>query len=64
MAMTRRNCKNDTIILNTIEGLVPQDHEVRKLESCIDWSFIYPLVELVLCQDFGQLKYKNFQFLV
>ena len=27
MAMTRRNCKNDTIILNTIEGLVPQDHE-------------------------------------
>ena len=53
MAMTRRNCKNDTIILNTIEGLVPQDHEVRKLESCIDWSFIYPLVEH-LYSDFGR----------
>lgn len=45
MAMTKRNSKNDHIILNTIEGLVPQEHEVRKLESCIDWSFIYPLVE-------------------
>ena len=53
MAMTKRNGKNDNIILNTIEGLVPQDHEVRKLESCIDWSFIYPLVEH-LYSDFGR----------
>ena len=53
MAMTKRNGKNDTIILNTIEGLVPQDHEVRKLESCIDWSFIYPLVK-DLYSDFGR----------
>ena len=45
MAMTRRNNKNDNIILNTIEELVPQDHDVRMLESCIDWNFIYPLVE-------------------
>ncbi|BBK61135.1 hypothetical protein A9CBEGH2_00750 [Amedibacterium intestinale] len=45
MAMTRRNNKNDSIILNTIEELVPQDHDVRMLESCIDWNFIYPLVE-------------------
>ncbi len=36
MTMTKRNGKNDSIILNTIEGLVPQDHEVRKLEACID----------------------------
>ena len=45
MAMTRRNNKNDSIILNTIEELVPQDHDIRMLESCIDWNFIYPLVE-------------------
>ena len=45
MAMTRRNNKNDSIILNTIEELVPQDHDVRMLDNCIDWSFIYPLVE-------------------
>ena len=53
MAMTRRNEKHDAIILNTIEGLVPQDHEVRKLESCIDWRFIYPLVE-PLYSDIGR----------
>ena len=41
----KRNGKNDTIILNTIEELVPQDHDVRMLDNCIDWSFIYPLVE-------------------
>ena len=45
MAMTKRNGKNDTIILNTIEELVPQDYDVRMLDNCIDWSFIYPLVE-------------------
>ena len=45
MAMTKRNYKNDTIIFNTLEDLVPQDHDVRKLESCINWNFIYPLVE-------------------
>ncbi len=41
----KRNGKNDSIILYTIEELVPQDHDVRMLDNCIDWSFIYPLVE-------------------
>ena len=27
------------------DQLVPEDHLVRKLESTIDFSFIYPLVE-------------------
>ena len=27
MAMTKRKSKNDNIILNTIEQLVPQDHD-------------------------------------
>jgi transposase len=29
----------------TIDQLVPKDHLVRKIESTIDFSFIYPLVE-------------------
>ena len=46
MAMTKNNNrKNDCIILNTIEELVPQEHLVRKLEATIDWRFIYPMVE-------------------
>lgn len=28
-----------------IDPLVPKEHLVRKLESAIDFSFIYPLVE-------------------
>ena len=46
MAMTNRhNMKRDCFIIQTIEELVPQDHEVRKLEDAIDWNFIYPLVK-------------------
>lgn len=46
MTMTNRhNQKRDSFILYTLEELVPQDHLVRKIESCIDFSFIYPKVE-------------------
>ncbi|WP_110926291.1 IS1182 family transposase [Bacillus massiliglaciei] len=37
--------ERDQMEMITIEQLVPQDHLVRKLESAIDFSFIYPLVE-------------------
>ena len=46
MTMTRKNnTKDNQMILSTLEDLVPQNHEVRKLEEAIDWNFIYPLVE-------------------
>ena len=45
MAMSRKCNKHDHMIFHTIEQLVPHDHDVRKLESCMDWEFIYPLVE-------------------
>lgn len=47
MDMMSKNQINerDQIEMITIEQLVPQDHLVRKLESAIDFSFIYPLVE-------------------
>lgn len=46
MAMTNHdNRKNDCLILNTIEGLVPEEHLVRKLESTLDWHFIYTLAK-------------------
>ena len=40
MAMTSQVGKNDCIIFNTIEELVPKEHLVRKLENCIDLKFI------------------------
>ena len=45
MTMTRNNNYKDYgFILSTIDELVPEDHLVRKIESAIDWCFIYPLV--------------------
>ena len=45
MAMTNRNnVKFDSIIMFTLDELVPQDHLVRKLESAFDFRFIYAKV--------------------
>lgn len=44
--MTRNNnTERDQLEVIAIDQLVPQDHLVRKIESAIDFSFIYPLVE-------------------
>lgn len=40
MAMTKQNYKKDSIILRTIEELVPEDHLVRKIDECISFKFI------------------------
>jgi len=45
MAMTKQKYKNDCIIMNTLEELVPQEHLVRKLDNCIDFTFIEELVK-------------------
>jgi transposase len=47
MDMMSKNQINerDQIEMITIDQLVPEDHLVRKLESAIDFSFIYPIVE-------------------
>lgn len=34
---------NEMMIISTMESLVPQDHLVRKLDTYIDWSFIYDI---------------------
>ena len=45
MAMTKQKYKNDCIILNTLNELVPQEHLVRKLDNCIDFTFIEDIVK-------------------
>ena len=48
--MTRDGGKNrDQIEFTSLDGLVPEDHLVRKLENAIDWSFIYEMVEDSYC---------------
>ena len=44
MAMTKQEYKKDCIILSTLEELVPKEHLVRKLDNCIDFTFIEELV--------------------
>ena len=53
MAMTKQKSKNDCNILNTLDELVPQEHLVRKLDNCIDFTFIEELVK-DLYSDFGR----------
>ena len=45
MAMTKQRYKNDSIILRTIDELVPKDHLVRMIDECMDFTFIEDEVE-------------------
>jgi hypothetical protein len=38
----------------TLEGLVPKDHLVRKVEAVIDFSFIHDRVAGLYCPDNGR----------
>ncbi len=51
--MTKQSYKNDCIILNTLDELVPLEHLVRKIDNCIDFTFIENLVK-DLYSDFGR----------
>ena len=46
--------KNDQVQMVSIEQLVPQDHLLRKIDSLIDFNFIYDLVEDKYCPDNGR----------
>ena len=34
--MSKRNYKNDWMIINPLKAFLPQEHLVRKLDNCID----------------------------
>lgn len=53
MAMKKQNYKKDSIILRTIEELVPKDHLVRKIDECISFEFIEDKVKH-LYSDLGR----------
>lgn len=45
MTMRRSSIKDNSMMLRSIEEVVPKDHLVRKLERSISWDFIYEEVE-------------------
>ena len=53
MAMTKQYYKNDNIIMRTIDELVPKNHLVRKMENCMNFTFIEDEVK-DLYSDFGR----------
>ena len=52
--MTRTNNKQIKFHLVTIENLVPEEHFLRKLDSLVDFSFIYQETESCYCQNNGR----------
>jgi transposase len=53
--MTKDRAANrEQIEFLSLDQLVPEDHQVRKLEKAIDWSFIYKLVEDKYSEDNGR----------
>lgn len=54
--MLHKNEKNRTNQMQFIsmEQLVPKDHILRKIDSCIDFDFIYDLVKDKYCLDNGR----------
>ncbi|MFE8703616.1 transposase, partial [Cytobacillus sp. FJAT-54145] len=45
MMTKNQSNEREQLEMLTIDQLVPDDHLARKLESAIDFSFIYPMVE-------------------
>ena len=44
------NLRNNLQIVD-LEGMVPQDHLLRKIDKVVDFNHIYDLVEHLYCQD-------------
>ncbi len=47
------NLRNNLQIAD-LEGMVPQDHLLRKIDKVVDFNHIYDLVEHLYCQDNGR----------
>lgn len=47
------NLRNNLQLVD-LEGMVPQDHLLRKIDRVVDWTHIYDLVEHLYCEDNGR----------
>ena len=50
----RQADKRGEIKILDIEGLMPSQHLLRKIDKIIDWSYIYDLTEKYYCEDNGR----------
>ncbi len=48
-----KNLRNNMQVVD-LEGMVPQDHLLRKIDKVVDFNHIYDLVEHLYCEDNGR----------
>lgn len=49
--LVKEKSERNTIEMVSVEGLVPQDHLLRKIDSAVDFTHIYDFVEDLYCAD-------------
>lgn len=52
--MERRKDRRREAVIVDLEGIVPQDHLLRKIEKVMDYEWIYERLEPYYCQDNGR----------
>ena len=52
--MERRKDRRREAVIVDLEGIVPQDHLLRKIEKVMDYEWIYERLEPYYCQDTGR----------
>ena len=50
----REKDKRKEVVMTDIEGLVPQEHLLRKIERVMDYEWIYERLEPYYCTDHGR----------
>jgi len=48
-----KNLRNNMQVVD-LEGMVPQDHLLRKIDKAVDFNYIYEMVEHLYCEDNGR----------
>ncbi|MEE0740827.1 MAG: IS5/IS1182 family transposase, partial [Emergencia sp.] len=52
--LSKHGQKNTQIEMISLDQLVPEDHLLRKIDTYVDFNFIYDLVEEKYCADNGR----------
>ena len=52
--LVKEKSERNTLEMVSVDGLVPQDHLLRKIDSAVDFTRIYDFVEDLYCADNGR----------
>ena len=52
--LVKEKSERNTLEMVSVDGLVPQDHLLRKIDSAVDFTHIYDFVEDLYCADNGR----------